>query len=402
MPRRPDPSPLTVAEFSAPAGSRAVAACRRFLDEPSRHEALEHPGRLLGEYFRERGRSRTGRYVDLGNRLGEYCETVVMIGSRRMRHMVETMIAATAHPYYNLLSPAERGGRPRLICVESSLDGDLVQATLDLVRRTSDAHDLHDRWALVVEAGAANDDVATAERLAAAAPFITALRRAAPTDDDLRRRLFLLTDDAAPAALPPEIATLPHALLPRAATDTLCDGAGLLASAIVGADVVARLKGTIWFWEHAKREPEARLAPLVELLAADDLRIVAWHHALRPLAAALGPASQGTGDDERRESARHLGPRLHLFCDAVRHDRPNAAEDGPLVMPADAGTYGTFVPVPQAVRRAFDEMRHTERARGTRSAVVRLRRLNDTALGESCGWFDAARAVLDYLRSRTE
>lgn len=411
MPRRTDPSPLTVAEFPDLPGSRAVEACRSLLHDPARHAPLEVPGRLLGEYFRERGRSRIGRLVDAGNRLGAYCETVVVVGSSRLRQTAERLTAAAAHPFYNWLSPGERGGRPRLAFVEPSLDGDLVQATLDLVRRTSDALDLHDRWALVVEgpstiegpsttvASAKADDLATAERYAAAAPFLAALRQAAPRDDDLRRRLFFLTDEQAAPALPPEWNALPHAKLPRIDTSTLCDGAGLFAATLVGADVVAQLKGAVGFWEQAKRDPALRLAPLVEFLASGDVRIAAWHHALLGTASLLGPTVDPLRHDDRRALATSAGPRLHLFCDAVRRDRPSAAEDGPPVMPADAATFGPFVPVPQAVRRAFDDLRRAERSLGTASAAIRLRRLNDTALGELCGWFDAVKVVLDVSTS---
>lgn len=353
---------------------------------------MELPGILLSEYYRERGRSRVGRLVDTANSLGAFCETIVVLGDAAVRRSAEASACESAHPFYNLLSRGERGGRPRIVFIEPTLDVDVTQATLDLVRHTSDALDPHDRWGLVI---ATPEDAGSASP--AAESLVSALRRSSSSDEDLRRRLYLLGDDAEVEAFF-DVSNVPHTVLPRIADGGAFDGAAVFASALVGADVVAKLKGAVWFWEEARRDPTLRLAPLVELLGHEDLHVVAWHHALRYVARVLErPLIDGAGRDGRSSLAELSSPRLHLFSAAVRHDRPEDANSTPPSTSSDSGQFGTFVPTPVALRDALDDVRRAESAAGITSAVIRLERLNDTALGELCGWLTAAKLVAASL-----
>lgn len=369
MPRKLVPERYVRATLNASSPSpHTVAAWQKASADATLRTSLERPASLLSEYFRERGRSRLGRIVNTANRLATTCETVVLIGPSGSTAAACALLAASAHPFYHRLSHGGRGGRPRIVCLEPTLDNDLLQAALDLLKATDDGHAPGDRWAsAVIEPSAA----ATADQRRDFESLLAVL----PEANESRR--FRLGDGA-------------EAQLPALNGSSLLDGAALFAAALVGSDTVALCKGGAWFYEDAKQaSPEAcEAVQLADLLAAGPTQLVAWHHALEPLArrfvallragaapdepqlrvvAAYDPAAQ------RRLLREPSSRSVHLFTDVVRRDR---------------------LSIPSPLVTACDEVRAAETAAERPWREIRLAKLNDQALGELCAWFEAVTVIV--------
>jgi len=345
---------------------------------------LDHPGRLLSAYFRQRRRSSLGDSVSLANVLGETCDTVFVVAGREEIASCEALVAAAAHPLHNLLRANQRGGRPRVIYLEPTLDTDLLQGAIDLVRRVGEGTDLHTRWAVALIAPATRDDTQLRRDLReAAAPLASALRESSSGAVDLQARLIVLDESAEQAAelVAPGLAF--HTLaLERCSS--LLDGPALFLSALVGADSISQLKGAVWFWEAAKCRlaHESNVVALADLLSRPGCRIATWLHALESLARRLAdgrliPVVPAYAHAGRRELAASTdGPTLHLWSETVRRDPLRGLRDQE--------------DVPEFVAEAL----RAEYLASRPEAEMRIRRLNDIAIGELCQWFSAARLLL--------
>jgi hypothetical protein len=344
MPRKLVPQRHVVGSFAASqATASIVAAWRRILADDDLRASLELPGRLLSEYFRERHRSRLGKLFTACKRLAESCDPVVLVGPKCAVAGAEALFAATTHPYYNRLAHGGRGGRPRLVFVEPTLDNDRLQAALDLLKSADDAHAPGEHWGLIAIDAEADDVRAVKDVFGAS------------LDES---RVVLLPDSGGKSRYFGELS--------------------LAAATLVGADVVTLLKGAAWFHEAARQAPaeKSEAVLLASFLAAGPTQLVAWHHAPEALARRFDAhvaVVAGCDPAARRallNDATH--GRVHLFTDVVRRDR---------------------LPAAATLAAAYREVRDAETAAGTPSCEIRLARLNDHAIGELCAWFEAARLI---------
>jgi hypothetical protein len=349
MPRKLVPQRYVVGSFAASqAAATIVAAWRRILADDDLHAPLDLPGLLLSAYFRERNRSRLGKLLTAAKRLAETCDPVVLVGSGCAMGGAAALFAATTHPFYNQLGHGGRGGRPRLLLVEPTLDNDRLQAAFDLLKPGDDAHSPGDKWGLVV----AGDVEETAS------VFLAALRESASSDESYKARLVEL--DA------------------MWLQSHYCGGLALVAAALVGADVVSLLKGAAWFHEAAKKAVPAacEAVRLADFVAGGPTAFIAWHHALEAPARRFDPnvaVVAGCDPAERQSlSADNRIRRIHLTSDVVRRDRL------PGLSPASV---------------AYQGIRDAEAAAEIASCEIRLTKLNDHAVGELCAWLDAARLI---------
>lgn len=377
MPRKLVPRRYVSATLPPSATSgEAAAAWERLLADHARRALLDRPGELLSEYFRERKRSRLGKIVTAANAWPDWCETIVVVASHEDATIGRALFAAAAHPFYNQLSPGGRGGRPQLLFVEPTLDNDVLQGTIDLLRASSEADIPHHRWGLVVVLPETNAEVAKTASI-----FVQAM------NNDPARQFFLSEPSVAESAFTAWQAP------------TFFHPVALLASSTVGADVVQQLKGAIWFNEQAKSASTAEneAIQLAEFLSHGATEIIVWHHALNQLACGFAARMEneirvvdGCENSTRRRllNATPSIRRLHLVCDAVRRDRLGIVEPispGETEIAGD-GTIERFVPMPQPLVAAYEEVRAAEVAAGITSAEIRLSRLNDPAIGELCAW----------------
>ena len=365
---------------AAPPTERAAAAWNWLMHDKIAGDILEVPGRLLSTYFRERTRSPLGQVVAPANITAAECDTLLIVGPAAAIGHARRLVDACAHPFHNWLLQGGRAGRARVVLLEASSDNDLLQAALDLVRRACDGPTLHDRWALAIVGPKDDGDASQREAVAAcAAPLVQALRDVTGTVDELRARLFVqATSGEQGILLLPE--GMPHTPMPMLPAVAPASGPALLATTAIGVDTVSLLKGSVWFWEAAKKL-SAEASPVVQLvdyLRRPECRIAAWHHALLPMAEVLaefGTAGARTPLEVvapfRNEGLRLLQaqpdrPTLHLSCEMPRRDRLSPSlTDG-----LDA-----------------------EYARLAPEAEIRLTRLHDIGIGELCQWFAAVKVL---------
>ena len=409
MPRKLVPRRYVSATLPpASASGEAAATWERLLADPARRALLDRPGELLSEYFRERKRSRLGKIVTEANAWPDWCETLVVVASHDDATIGRALFAAAAHPFYNQLSPGGRGGRPQLLFVEPTLDNDVLQGTIDLLRASSEADVPHDRWGLVVVTPESTEEI---EKIAE--PFLNALRTGAAPHNPERVRFCILADD--PTKEEGDIAG-DLLMMPFTAwqAPTFFHPIALLASSTVGADVVQQLKGAVWFAEQAKQATPAEneAIQLAEFLTHGPTELVVWHHALKQLACCFAARMKnairvvdGCNNSARRRllTASPSSRRLHLVCDAVRRDRLGVVEPiSPGVTEvAGDGTIERFVPMPQPLVAAYDEVRAAEVAADITSAEIRLTRLNDPAIGELCAWLSMVLEIYSFVGTRT-
>ena len=365
---------------AVPPTERAAAAWHSLMHDKTSADVLEEPGRLLSSYFRERTRSPLGQVVAPANIVAAECDTLLIVGPAAAIGQARRLVAACAHPFHNWLLQGGRAGRARVVLIEAASDNDLLQAALDLVRRACDGPTLHDRWALAIVGPTDDGDALQRESVAAcAAPLVQALREVATTDDELRARLFVqATSGEQGKMLLAEEA--PHTLMPMLPAVAPATGPALMAATAIGVDTVSLLKGSVWFWEAAKKLT-AEVSPVVQLadyLRRPEYRIAAWHHALLPMAEALAElASAGDrtppkvvtpfqNEGLRRLHAQTHAPTLHLWCETPRRDR---------------------------LSPSLTEGLEAEYAKLAPEAEIRLSRLHDIGVGELCQWFTAVKVL---------
>jgi hypothetical protein len=384
MPRRLAAQSFVDGKFPAPAAiPQLAAAWESIVRDDAVRCPLDMPGRLLSDYFRRRNRSSLGDSVTTANRLGETCDTVFVVGHRKDLAGCEAITAAAAHPLHNLLPDSQRGGRPRVLFLEPTLDTDLLQGAIDLVRRVGEGLELHERWAVVIVAPAEESARLRAALLEGVAPLVRVLCEIASDEAQLRERLIVVDESAelAGALLPPNT---PFHLLALERAPSLLDGPALFLSALVGADSISQLKGAVWFWEAAKVQlaHESKVVALAAFLARPDCTIAVWHQALEPLCRRLTagsrvrvvPAYSHAGCAELAGLAGDA--LLHIWSEVARRDPLNMAS-------LDAAEPRL---VADALRTCYDATQP--------AAELRVRRLNDIALGELCQWFSAAKLLL--------
>ncbi len=391
MPRKLVPQRFVSATFAndRPA-ARFAEAWRAITADDRLRQRLELPGVLLDDYFRHRRRGPLGGIITEASRVAEWCETFVVVAPHDVAARAQALLRATTHPHFNLLAHGDRGGRPRIVFLEPTLDHDAIRAVVDLLHDDGSAVP-HQRWAIAVVAG--RNEAEQAAIRETAGPLLALLEESAVP------RCFLFADDETAGVLPTP--TTPLAALGDAMH---FDGPSLFVAGVAGADIVSLLKGAIWFYEttRAALAEEHAAVRLADALSHEGCEIVAWHHALAAAAHFLELAEQGRGGERRFSLVRayefhgyqqlltdHRRPRLHLFSDAIRRDRldapPATTEAAPL----------THVATPDSLVAACKKVRSAENAAGQTSTELRLTRLNDQALGELCAWLATARLILD-------
>jgi glucose-6-phosphate isomerase len=109
------------------------------------------PGALLNEYESNRRQSVLGSIFRQSTGLHARVDRVVVLGPDRVHAGVKAIMDACCQPYWNELSRAERGSKPRMHFLGNHFDNDAIQSLLHLM----DAHKKKlaqseiDRWALV-------------------------------------------------------------------------------------------------------------------------------------------------------------------------------------------------------------------------------------------------------------
>jgi len=223
-----------LAEFHA---GTQVAAERQPLDAGF----MDLPDRLLAEYDKSRDESELGQILATAKRIRESVDRVVVLGIGGSYMGARALMDACCEPYYNELSRADRGGRPRIWFEGNNVDNDSIQGLLHLIRQTN-AHDpCGGKWAIVVISKSGGTiETATAFRL-----FLAELEKQLGSDA-LPELVVPVTGPSGKLSdFADAIGCKNRFLVPEGVGGrfSVLSPVGLLPAAIMGIDIMALLRG---------------------------------------------------------------------------------------------------------------------------------------------------------------
>lgn len=215
---------------------------------------MEMPERLLNEYEHDREGSELGRILSTAARLHEQVDRVVVLGIGGSYMGARALMEACCHPYYNELSRAERGGRPRMYFEGNNVDNDASQGLLELLGNGKQATSVDDRWAIVVISKSGG----TMETAVAFRQFLAALRKSCGDGERLGEFVVPVTGTSGKLFdLADELGCVEKFPVPDGVGGrfSILSAVGLLPAAILGLDVVQLLRGAVAMNEHFKSAP---------------------------------------------------------------------------------------------------------------------------------------------------
>lgn len=239
-------------------GRASRPACQRW--------TIGWPDEAVEEYQCRRSASLIARVLSSARRLQRLVDRIVVLGSGNACAGIRALMSACCEPYFNELSRAQRGGRPRVYFAGDTLDNDRTQGLLHLLNDRANSAagrpDESSRWGAI----AIGDNLASLAALPAMRPFFAAL------DNDCQRRgertedfLVAITREPAPSTAAPDTAGCrDHFTIPGDVDDidAVLTTVGLVPAAILGLDVVAILRGAAAMTAHFRAAPAGANAVL--------------------------------------------------------------------------------------------------------------------------------------------
>ncbi|MCA9222529.1 MAG: glucose-6-phosphate isomerase, partial [Planctomycetales bacterium] len=315
------------------------------------------------------------------------------------------LMDACCQPYFNELSRAERGGRPRMYFEGNNVDNDATSGLLKLLGRSGTTVD--SRWAIVVISKSGG----TLETAVAFRHFLAALQESTGTDADLLQQLVVPVTgksgklfDLAAAIGCPEVFEVPDGVGGRF---SVLSAVGLLPVAVLGLDVVKLLEGAAAMNEHFRTAPVGENAVLdyvgVGHLAEQQgamIRVLqVWSKALEAaglwydqlLAESLGKQEIGatpitavnTRDLHSRAQQHQEGRRDKLFTNVIVD---NWRTDAVAVEPSDHNQDGlnelAGKTLPEIMSAAIQGTNEAYRGAGRPTADVHLPTTDEASLGQ--------------------
>jgi glucose-6-phosphate isomerase len=386
---------------------------------------LELPERVARAYRAQRGESELGRILAVADRMAHALDRVVVLGIGGSYMGARALMDALCHPYFNELSRAQRGSRPRMVFEGNNVDNDATAGLLELLASnellsSEGGRSAGDAWGIVVISKSGG----TLETAVALRQFARALGE--------RRRI-----GDAPAIVPVtgpdgKLRELSHFLGCREdETFTIPDGVGgrysvftpvgLLPAAVLGLDVVKLLEGAAAMNEHFRSAPPednvvlkfVGAAHLAERYLGARIRVLSvWSKALESvglwydqlLAESLGKHGQGatpvtsvgTRDLHSRGQQHQDGTRdkliTNLIVDRWRCDPMPVGTIGPGepgCLPGDATSNNaddldkySRLTLPQIMDAAILGTNQAYFDAGRPTANLHLPRLSESVLGQ--------------------
>jgi glucose-6-phosphate isomerase len=229
---------------------------------PSSYEPLDAafvlmPDRLLKEYEANRTGSELGRLFRRSNQMHALVDRVVVLGIGGSYMGARAILESCCQPYWNELSRADRGSKPRMYFEGNNVDNDASQALLHLLGAHTGrpAIGIEDRWGLVVISKSGG----TLETAAAFRQFLAALENSVGGDRAKMLELLIpVTGDGG---------KLHKMASELGATDTypvpdgvggrfsVLSAVGLVPTALLGVNVIELLQGASAMTEHFAKSP---------------------------------------------------------------------------------------------------------------------------------------------------
>lgn len=206
---------------------------------------MDMPERLLAEYQTDRGNSQLGQILEVAKRLRDQVDRVVVLGIGGSYMGARAILESCCQPYYNELTRAQRGGRPRIYFEGNNVDNDHSQALLQLLGGGKVAHSVDERWAIVVISKSGG----TMETAVAFRQFLRALE-ASLGEQKHRLPEFVIPvtgESGKLASLSDAIGCRDRFPVPDGVGGrfSIFSAVGLLPAALMGVDIIAMLQGAV-------------------------------------------------------------------------------------------------------------------------------------------------------------
>ena len=216
----------------------------------------EMPERILDEYQSNREASELGRILAVAKKLRERVDKVVVLGIGGSYMGARALMETCCQPYFNELTRAERGGRPRMYFEGNNVDNDWSQGLLHFLRTNSVGEGPVGKWAIVVISKSGG----TLETAAAFRQFLAALEEQVGRDHLPEYVVPVTGATGKLASLADAIGCQDRFLVPDGVGGrfSVLSAVGLLPAAILGIDVVMLLEGA------AAMNGQFRIAPVGE------------------------------------------------------------------------------------------------------------------------------------------
>ena len=228
----------------------------------------ELPERILDEYQSDRENSELGRILKTAARLRDTVDKVVVLGIGGSYMGARALMESCCQPYFNELSRAERGGRPRMYFEGNNVDNDWSQGLLHFLQSNSTGDGPEGKWAIVVISKSGG----TLETASAFRQFLKVLEEKVGTENLPDLVVPVTGASGKLASLADELGCKDRYLVPDGVGGrfSVLSAVGLLPAAILGIDVVMLLEGAAAMNGQFRTKPVGE-NPVLDYVAVNHL-----------------------------------------------------------------------------------------------------------------------------------
>ena len=227
------------------------------LDLNAGNAFVRGPDELLSSYAADRRGSVLGRLFKRASYMHTIVDRVVMLGSGGCCTGAKAILESCCQPFWNELSRADRGSKPRIYFGGNSFDNDSMQGLLHLLdaHKGKPASSEFERWALVV----IDKNGDTPETSSALRQFLAALQSSTGLDREKLVELFVPVtgQNSRLHEMVTQIGSTDIYPIPEGVNDpfSVLSVAGLVPAAMLGVNVIELLQGAVAMTEHFATAP---------------------------------------------------------------------------------------------------------------------------------------------------
>lgn len=228
----------------------------------------ELPERILEEYASNRAESELGKILETATQFRARVDKVVVLGIGGSYMGARALMETCCQPYFNELTRAERGGRPRMYFEGNNVDNDWSQGLLQFLKSNSVGEGPEGKWGIVVISKSGG----TLETAAAFRQFLAELEKSVGRAN-LPDYVVPVTGKTGKLAnLADQIGCQHRFLVPDGVGGrfSVLSAVGLLPAAILGIDVVTLLEGAAAMNSQFRTLPVGQ-NPVLDYVAVNHL-----------------------------------------------------------------------------------------------------------------------------------
>lgn len=228
----------------------------------------EMPERILDEYQSNRAGSELGRILETAAKLRERVDKVVVLGIGGSYMGARALLETCCQPYFNELTRAERGGRPRMYFEGNNVDNDWSQGLLQFLKTNTTGDGPEGKWGIVVISKSGG----TLETAAAFRQFLAELEKLVGRENLPDYVVPVTGESGKLASLADAIGCQDRFLVPDGVGGrfSVLSAVGLLPAAILGIDVVTLLEGAAAMNGQFRTQPVGQ-NPVLDYVAVNHL-----------------------------------------------------------------------------------------------------------------------------------